>query len=111
MGDRKSNRVLLVVLAALVITGGFYYFFWPDLAKYLQMGRQKLFLQERVAEEESKGQRLKKEQEALAQDPVQIEKVAREKLGLSRPHELIYKFEEGSKQEPAVPAKQGKVKE
>ena len=90
----RSGRIFLWVLAAVLATVGFYYVFWPELSKYLQMGRQKQYLAQRVSEEEDKGLRLKKEREALAQDPVQIEKVAREKLGLSRPREIIYKFED-----------------
>ena len=87
------------MLACLAAAIGFYYVFWPDVAKYMQMSRQQRFLDERIAEEEAKGLHLKKEQESLAQDPVQIEKVAREKLGLSRPREIIYRFEEGTDHE------------
>ena len=100
----RSSKVLLIVIAVILAAGGFAYFFWPDIEKYQQMRRQKQFLAERIVEEEDKDLHLKKEQEALAQDPVQIEKVAREKLGLSRPHEIIYKFEENPVSQQGVTA-------
>ena len=101
----RASKVFLWILAAAIAGGGFYYVFWPEVSKYLQMGRQKQYLGQRVSEEEGKGLRLKKEQEALAKDPVQIEKVAREKLGLSRPRDIIYKFEDKTtSSQPTAPS-------
>ncbi len=90
----KTGKILLFICLGLAGAVGFYHLFWPDVGKYAQMRRQQRFLHERIAEEENKNRHLKKEQEGLGRDPVQIEKVAREKLGLSRPGELVYKFEE-----------------
>ncbi len=90
----KSTKILSWIVLGLAGAVGFYYTFWPDMSKYLQMCRQQRYLDERVTEEEQKSLHLKKEQEALGKDPVQIERVAREKLGLSRPRDIIYKFED-----------------
>ena len=106
----KSGKLITFLLIGLACAAVFYYVFWPDLAKYLGMTSQNRFLSERITEEENKNIHLKKEQESLSQDPVQIEKVAREKLGLSRPREIIYKFEdETAAPSPAVSAPQPEV--
>ncbi len=107
----KPNKILYSLLAALLAAAGFYYVFWPDLSKYLQMRRQNILLDQRIAEEERKELYLKKEQEGLTNDSVQIEKVAREKLGLSRPKDIIYKFEDTtSPQPPSESSASAKVK-
>ena len=107
----KYSKIVILVAGVVLAAGGFAHFFWPDIEKYLQMRRQKQYLAERIAEEEDKGVHLKREQEALAQDPVQIEKVGREKLGLSRPHEIIYKFEENPVSQQSVTAQVPKNQE
>ncbi len=110
----KSGKVLSWIILGLGLSAGFYYTFWPDISKYFAMCRQQHFLEERLLEEDQRGQYLKKEQESLSKDPVQIERVAREKLGLSRPRDIIYKFEEDSASQQvstAVPKNQPKPKD
>ncbi len=100
-----------IVWVVLVLAAGlsFVYLFVPDAAKYLDLASREKKLTERIDEEERKNTAYTKEVNDLEKNPVYIEKVAREKLGLSRPEEIIYKFNKGS--EPAAaPAKQEESK-
>lgn len=70
------------------------YIFWPQFMKYEELRRNEKSLELRVEAEESKNARLRHEEHSLRTDPQYVEKVAREKLGLVKPGEMIYKFEE-----------------
>jgi cell division protein FtsB len=56
--------------------------------------RSEKSLKARIEAEEGKNARLRREENDLKTDPNYVEKVAREKLGLVKPGELIYRFEE-----------------
>ncbi|MBN2189970.1 MAG: septum formation initiator family protein [Candidatus Aureabacteria bacterium] len=63
------------------------------------IGRGSLIKQEKGLEEavealEDKNLKLKQEKDALENDPVYLEKIARDELGLKRADEIIYKFED-----------------
>ena len=44
-----------------------------------------------------KNQVIKNQIDLIQNDPLEVEKIAREELGLSKPGEVIYKFKEGPK--------------
>lgn len=63
------------------------------------IGRSSLIKQEKELKDavsvlEEKNLKLKQEKDALENDPVYLEKIARDELGLKRPDEIIYKFED-----------------
>jgi len=71
----------------------FVYLFLPDIAKYIDLSSHDRRLTKKIDDEERKNIAYEKEIKNLENNPVYIEKVAREKLGLSRPEEIIYKFD------------------
>lgn len=81
--------VVVIAVAGL----SFVYLFLPDIAKYLDLSAHDRRLTKKIDDEERKNIAYKKEIRDLENNPVYIEKVAREKLGLSRPEEIIYKFD------------------
>lgn len=93
MMGRFANSLLWVV-AIIGIGLAIGYFFWPQFVKHEELKRTEKSLQTRVESEEVKNMRLRREENDLKTNPNYVEKVAREKLGLVKPGELIYKFEE-----------------
>lgn len=81
----------LTVAGAVVAVG---YFFWPEFVKLEELRREEKRLRVRIEVEERKNQLLRREEEDLRSNPDYVEKVAREKLGLIKPNEIIYKFED-----------------
>lgn len=89
----------LVWIAAIVGIGlSIGYIFWPQFMKYEELKRNEKSLELRIEGEQEKNIRLRQEEYSLRTDPEYVEKVAREKLGLVKPGEIIYKFEEDKNQ-------------
>lgn len=91
--DRWKNLVLSIIIISILI-----YLFSPNFIRL-----SKVYLQIRVLEEEIETlqlQNIKYQEEiySLKNDPIYIEKVAREELGMSKPKEIIYKFDEETKE-------------
>ena len=64
----------------------------PTFAKMQDFNRKDLDYQLQISELELENIRLKEERRQLEEDPVYLEKVAREKMGLIRAGEIIYKL-------------------
>jgi len=90
----RLTKSLLWITAIVAIGLAISYFFWPQFMKYEEIKRSEKSLEIRVEAEENKNARLRREEHNLRTDPQYIEKVAREKLGLVKQDEIIYKFEE-----------------
>ncbi|MDP8218899.1 MAG: septum formation initiator family protein [Candidatus Theseobacter exili] len=70
------------------------YFYWPNFVKLHRLSKREQTLRTEIGRLENENQRLRDRIFALEHDPVYVEKVARDDLGLSRPDEVIYKFNE-----------------
>ncbi|MEW6409534.1 MAG: septum formation initiator family protein [Nitrospirota bacterium] len=64
------------------------------LIKYYMMKEKEAKLDAEINRLISETEKLHKEVEALRSDPQFIEGIARDKLGMSRPGEIIYQYEE-----------------
>lgn len=82
-------------LAIVSLVGVAGYFFWPDFSRREDLRQEEKRLNTRIEVEERKNQLLQREEEELRGNPDYVEKVAREKLGLVKSDEIIYKFEDG----------------
>lgn len=97
---RQTRNNIFFVLGALMVAYGFFYTYqvWrQETAFKLQEVEQ---MQRQVAHVQSQNDNLKNHIGVL-QTPMGVEKVAREQLGLVRPHEMTYLVVNGSKH-PAV---------
>ena len=64
--------------------------FLPSFSKWQDAKQTEWEYQQRIAEMEAEKTRLLEEKRLLEEDPVYLEKVAREKMGLIREGEVIY---------------------
>lgn len=85
---RISRYLLMALLAA-----GCVYVLKPGFVKYLEHRNEVKRLEEEIKELEAERARLEEQERALREeDPEYIERLAREKLHLSKPGETIFRF-------------------
>ena len=83
--------VFLVILSAMVAVAVWYL----PLIKQNERMRQEIFrLESEIIKEEELARRSKTSIEALRNDPKTVERFAREKLGLAKLDETVFRFEE-----------------
>lgn len=63
------------------------------LVQYLKMRKTHHLLQQEIQQLSDQNRDIEKEIQTLRSDPVKIESLARERLGLVRPDEVVYQFE------------------
>jgi cell division protein FtsB len=83
---------LLLSLLALVGERGFF--------EVYQFSRHLKHVESRLRALEEENERLRRQVTGLRSDPAQVEKLAREDLGLVRPDEIIFEILDGEPQEP-----------
>ena len=82
------NALWLFAVATIILL-----FFLPSFS-IMQDHRQKnLEYERRIAELQRRNDELKEEKQRLIEDPVYLERVARERMGLVRDGEKVYKME------------------
>jgi cell division protein FtsB len=86
----KNRRLmLLLVLGAPIV---FYVFFGPrGVMKRIQLQREKAVLEEQIRTAEAEQRALQAQSKALDGDKAAIEKVAREKYGMVKEGETVYR--------------------
>jgi len=85
------NKRLLTALAIGLPLVGFVLFGNRGIVQRIRLERQHAELQQKIREAEAETRRLQTEQKALEGDPKTIEKAAREKHGMVRDGETVYK--------------------
>ncbi len=83
-----AKKRLIYILAALIAIAAIYF---PGFAKLRRLRKQNSNLERRMEILSKTNEELRKEKEKLENDPVYIEKIAREKLGMIRRDEIILK--------------------
>jgi cell division protein FtsB len=66
------------------------------IVKYFEMRRTHHQLQQEIQQLSDENQKIQDEIHALRSDPAKIEQLARERLGLVRPGEVVYQFQSSS---------------
>ena len=91
---KDSIGIILKGLLVTLIVAGCIYVLRPGFAKYIEHRNQAKRLEEEIKELEAERARLEKQMLALKDpaDPEYIERLAREKLHLSKPGETIFRF-------------------
>lgn len=82
-----KNAFLLFIFAAVILVA-----FLPTFSRLQDVKQKDLEYQARIAELEAENAKLQNERRKLEEDPVYLEKVAREKMGLIREGEVVYKL-------------------
>lgn len=83
----KAKIVILFILAAVILG----VIFIPGYLKIKNLAGQNRELERQIAEIKQNNLKLKEEQQKLISDPLYLEKVAREKLGVVRKGEELYR--------------------
>lgn len=84
----EKKKIIVLSVLGLILLG---VIFIPGYLKIKRFLRQNRELERQIKETKQANRRLEEEQEKLESDPVYLEKVAREKLGLAKEGEIIYK--------------------
>jgi len=75
--------------------------FLPGYSKYQELARRNKLLQEKLKQLDISNKKMQKEINRLEQDQTYVEKIARDKLKVSKKGEIIYKVVEGKPQKAA----------
>jgi cell division protein FtsB len=89
----KYHKVLIGILTVFLAIAAFSVFSDKGLLTRMKMNREKERLSRMLDEEKKKQDSLKKEIELLNTSDKKIEKIAREKYGMTKEGEIIYKIE------------------
>ncbi|KPK96430.1 hypothetical protein AMJ80_00160 [bacterium SM23_31] len=90
---RKRSVKRLIILGILLLVICIYSFGDYGLYQYYQLNREEKRLQTELAQLELESKQLEMERQLLQkQDPDYLERIAREKFGLVKPGEKIYKL-------------------
>lgn len=84
----EKKKIIVLSVLGLILLG---VIFIPGYLKIKRLVRQNRELERQIKETKQANRRLEEEQEKLESDPVYLEKVLREKLGLAKEGEIIYK--------------------
>ena len=82
-----KNAVGLFILAIIVLI-----VFLPSYSKMQDLKQKNLEYKRQFEQLQQKSAELKQEKQLLENDPVYLEKVAREKMGIVREGEVVYKI-------------------
>ena len=85
MAKKKLIVKLCIVLAVLAVL------FLPGFSKYQELKAKNRLLEERIESLETENRRLQEEARKLERDPHYIEKKAREKMGVVKDGEIVYR--------------------
>lgn len=86
----KRFQILLLAVSVFVVLT---VVFIPAFQKKQSLVFKQKDLQSEITGVKDEIESLKKRELAIRQDPLYLEKLAREKLGYSRPNEIIYHFD------------------
>jgi cell division protein FtsB len=86
---RHATKILLLALAALVL---YDVFGEHGLLAMLQTRRQIQDLQQQIQRLNEDNRRLAEQVNSLKSDPQEIERIAREQMGMARPGEMIFRL-------------------
>ena len=87
----RKRRLLFIALLAILIAG-LSVVGNRSLVKIYRMNRTKTELQRQIERAKQGNQDLARKVQSLANDPDQVESIAREDLGLIKPGEVVYQF-------------------
>jgi len=82
-----KNAIIIFALAFITLA-----VFLPSYSQMQDLKERNLSLENQIAELELKKKNLEEEQEKLINDPVYLEKVAREKMGIVKEGEVVYRI-------------------
>ena len=89
----KLTRVVIFLLLAAGLLGVALWYF-PLIKQNERMRQEVLRLDTQIQKEEETGKQVKTALDSLRNDPMAVDRLAREKLGYAKPGETVIRFEE-----------------
>ena len=86
---KRVQLFSILIISVAVIT----ILFFPKIKERISLINKQKLLQEKISSVEADIETIRKKEIALKSNPLYIEKLARNKLGYSKPDEIIYKFD------------------
>lgn len=90
-----KNRKLLLICGVAVLLGGYVVFGNRGILQRIRLQQQKAELEVKIKQAEDETKSLQSQSKALDGDKKEIEKVARERYGMVREGEKVYKVNKG----------------
>jgi len=90
--NRLTQVVVVLLVAAVLVGVGFWYV--PLIRQNERMRKEVARLDSEIAREQARERELDERIHSITRDPRAVERLAREKLNLSRPGETIFRFED-----------------
>jgi len=91
--SKRIKKIAIYIIVAFAI-------FLPGAVKYYRLSMYKVQNDAKLRALMEENRRLAEENKKLKDDPVYIEKVARENLGLAKPGEVVVKFKDDAPPRP-----------
>lgn len=92
--ENKRRRRQLIATIVIVIVGVYVLFSEYGMIKRVQLEMKKKELSAKIEQKKNISDSLKKEILKIKTDSTEIERIAREKYGMKKPHEKIYIIKE-----------------
>jgi cell division protein FtsB len=86
------KRIQILLTLVLVVTS-IVMIFAPKIKARKALVQKRLLLEQEITNRQGEIDILQKQEYAIQNDPRSLERIARNKLGYSKPNEIIYKFE------------------
>lgn len=86
-------KAMMYILVIIGLFAGGIYFVLPGFLKMNALLREESQMDKYLTERENKKSQMEGYLHKLQDDPVYVEKVARDEMGLSKDNEIIYKFD------------------
>lgn len=86
---KRVQLFSILIISVAVIT----ILFFPKIKERITLLNKQKQLQEKILSVQADIETIRKKEIALKSNPLYIEKLARNKLGYSKPDEIIYKFD------------------
>jgi len=99
MQKKEKKRKWIWVIVPIVVLPLIFYIFYPKYITLRQYKEEITKLDRTIKELEGENSFLKKEIRELKHNPLYIERIAREELGMIRPGEKIYRVKEKTETE------------
>ncbi len=82
-----------ILLTILLVVGGITVLYVPKIKERKALIQKRLILEQEITLKHEEIDTLRKQEYAIQNDPLYLERLARNKLGYSKSDEIIYKFE------------------
>lgn len=90
----EKKKIILKLFGFLFL---FIVIFLPGYSKFQELSQKNKLLEEKMDQMQISNERLKEEIKRLQEDPIYVEKIARDKLKITKKDEVIYKIIEKDK--------------